>query len=109
MKWLIAGVLVLSVELAGVASPQVSMPCGPGVIIRAEGSIIIDAYTIYPTPAAQPMPPGAPQSSNTFKFETKEGPIGITLGKSLSGETPICIETAAGSRCVALKLVRAVR
>ena len=79
------------------------MTCGAGLIQRADGSIIVDGFTLYPIPfqgsaPGQTLPPGA--------ITPKQGPVSITLGKSITDNTPICIETDNGSHCIPLKTIR---
>ena len=99
----VAGMFVIIGIARSSAQAQVPQTCGPGIVLRAEGSVIIDAYTIYPMQFPGSMPG---QVNPNPAVNTKPGPVSITLGKSLPDDLPLCVESSAGSRCQNLSVIR---
>lgn len=73
---------------------QTSMSCGNGVIIRADGSVMIDEWTQYISS------PGISTARNY--------PISVTLGKTLKDGTNVCLEFENGTLCVDIGKLRGV-
>lgn len=100
------GLLVIVADMRS----QSVMTCGQGAIQRADGGILIDGYTIYAnvTMPSPNNPPGFPQREALMPA-SKPGPTSVTLGKTIDGKTPICIESETGSKCIPLSTIRLMK
>jgi hypothetical protein len=72
---------------------QSSMACGNGVVIRADGSVMIDEWRGY-------------DATNTG--QPRLFPTSVTLGKSIKGPTNVCVEFDNGTLCGDIGKLRAL-
>lgn len=72
---------------------QTSMSCGNGVVIRADGSIMIDEWRFYDA-----------TSTPNNKFY----PSSVTLGKTIKDTANICVEFQNGTLCGDIGKLRAL-
>lgn len=101
MKKFLLALVFIGFAAGVVYGTQVSMVCGQGVLLKNDGSVMIDGWKQYPN-AIFPNPPNAPIPPS----EWKDGPVRVTFGLSLIDTTPICWETKEGSKCTTMKSIR---
>lgn len=106
---LLSALIAAALHDGAVISTEAQQPvqtCGQGVVLRADSSILIDGWKVWATPPTPGMIPPSP--SAPMPAQQTDAPSKITIGPTVRDEIPVCLETAAGSRCVTLKQVRAL-
>jgi hypothetical protein len=96
---MIGGLMVCGAVIGargGVASvaaqaPGISMQCGQGVIVRGGDQVLLDRWQSFTPPTT-----------------TEDHPSKVTLGSTLADTVQVCAETAAETRCLPLKDLRAL-
>jgi len=105
MRTFLITLTLILILLIGMVSAQSSMVCGMGVLLKNDGSVMIDGWKLFPGILTAPGPflPGNPPPQNP---QLKDGPSRVTLGLTIIDETPICWETNDGSKCTTMKSIR---
>lgn len=76
-------------------------PCGGGIAVRTDGSVLVDAWQSWTASAMQANP-----TLGKSLPDSRQNPTAITLGQSLGDDVRICVESSDGSKCVALGSLR---
>jgi len=102
MRRAIALAIVIAASLS--ASPRAQLQsCGQGIAIRADGSIVIDAWLSYEVP--NPPTPGPPLPGSPTRVMPKR----ILLGSTITDDVQVCFETAMGSTCIPVKTLKTLK
>lgn len=91
MRYLLGFFLLLQVP----GYPTQPYPYSSGVVIRVDGSVVIDEWTFYDSTPGSPNP-------------TKKYPTSITVGRSIKNPVNVCIEFENGTVCKDIGDMRAL-
>lgn len=90
LRMIVVGMALGVLLVLGAALLKAQGMTAQGVVIRPDGSVLIDPWVFYPN--TPPAPPGMPS-------EGVKAPTKVILGQLVPDTTLICREGPLGSRC----------
>lgn len=99
------GVLFCPIN-SSLSAQNVSQACGiSGILLRADGSVIVDGWKDYTASRMGMVNPSSPMPA----IESKDLPTTVHLGKNLVPKTLVCFEEGLGSHCLTIEQLRKVK
>jgi hypothetical protein len=78
---------------------QALQVCGQGIVVRPDGSVLLDGWVTY-------MSDRAPNAVGAAAITSTTLPTRITIGQAVVDATKVCIEDSDGTTCTTLGAVR---